>query len=108
MSWDVAFRLRGKRRQMIADVRHYAPPTRLDYLAISPSFALELTLELVQTMPGRSRLVIGLEVKPRSLPARLMVQSAKLGRKRLDRKFEERVAKFARELEDRARAAGVA
>lgn len=108
MSWDIAFRMRGRRRQMIADVRHYEVPARLDYFAVSPSFEMLLTLNLGQISPGRCRLVIGLEVKPRSLPARLMVQSAKLGRKRLDRRFEDRVAKFAREIEDRARAAGVA
>jgi hypothetical protein len=102
MSWDIGFRMRGKRRQIITDIRRYDRPKLLEYAGASTSFEMLLELQLTQVAPGRTRLQAGFEVKPRTLAGRLMVQSAKIGRKRLERKYAERIATFGREIERRA------
>ncbi|MDV7270329.1 SRPBCC family protein [Thioclava sp. A2] len=107
MSWDVAFRLRGKERQVVVDVRRFERSSALEFAGTSSSFELRLTLTVVAVAPGRARLQVELEVKPRTLAARLMIQSAKIGRKTLDRKFDDRVATFGTEIERRAAQARV-
>lgn len=102
MSWDIGFRMRGKRRQIIADIRRFDPPKLVEYSGASPSFEMLLEFQIVQLAPGRSRLQASFDVKPRTLSGRLMVQSAKLGRKRLERKYADRIATFGREIERRA------
>lgn len=102
MSWDVGFRMRGRMRQVIVDVTRYDPPARIDYAGTSTSFELTLVLEQTELSKSRTRLLTTLEVKPRTLGARLMLQSARLGRANLDRRFEDRVKAMLREIETRA------
>ncbi len=106
MSWDIGFRFRGKPRQILADLRRFERPEALDYAGESSSFAMVLELRMVALSRSRTRLVAALEVKPRTLGARLMIQSAKLGRSNLERKFAERVKLFARALEMKGAAQG--
>ncbi len=106
MSWDIGFRLRGRPRQMIADIRRHERPERLDYEGTSQGFQLMLTLELMALSKTRTRLNTGLELRARTLGARLLLQSAKLGRAKLERRYDERVKTFLREIETRAAAQG--
>ncbi len=102
MSWDVGFKLRGRARQVIVDITHFAPPARIDYAGTSSSFHLTLVLEQTELSKTRTRLSTTLEVKPRTLGARLMLQSARLGRPNLERRFDERVKALLREIEAHA------
>lgn len=102
MSWDIGFKLRGRPRQLIADIRRYERPQELDYEGTSQGFQLMLTLALMELSKSRTRLTTGLELRPRTLGARLLLQSAKLGRASLDRRFDARVEAFARDIETRA------
>ncbi|PTV95574.1 hypothetical protein C8J27_104212 [Rhodobacter aestuarii] len=102
MSWDVGFMLRGRARQMIVDVTRFEPAALVDYAGTSSSFELTLSLGFTTLAPNRTRLTTGLEVRPRTLGARLLLQSARLGRANLDRRYDERIKSFLRELETRA------
>jgi hypothetical protein len=62
-----------------------------------------MKVELVALSRGRTRLSVELELKPRSISARLLVQSLKLARANLNKKFHLRMADYARELEDRSK-----
>lgn len=108
MSWDVAFMMRSKPRQVIIDLRRFTRPESFEYAGTSGSFEMLLGLDLTPISPSRTRLQIGFEVKPRSLGGRLMIQSAKLGRSNLNKRFVDRVRAYALDIEDRARRAGVA
>ncbi len=102
LSWDVGFRLRGKPRQMIVDVARYEAPVRIDYSGTSSGFEVTLVLEFAALAPRRSRMSTLLEIKPRTLGGRLLLQSARLGRANLDRRYDERIKSFLRDLESRA------
>lgn len=101
LKWDVEFVFRGKPRAIAAEVTRYERPDRLDYQGVSHSFDLTLDVSLVALTRTRTRMQVGLEVKPRTLGARLMVQSAKLGRSNLEARFARRIAAFARMIEKR-------
>lgn len=99
MSWEVGFRFRGKQRQVLTDIRRYEEPEFLEYAGVSNSFEAGLEFVLTELSKTRTRLQIGLDVRPRSLGARLMIQSAKLGKGNLERRFQERVQQFAEDIE---------
>lgn len=101
LKWEIGFAFRGKPRVIEAEVARYDRPDRLEYQGTSHSFLLHLDISLVALTRTRTRMQIGLEVKPRTLGARLMVQSAKLGRSGLDARFAKRIAAFARTIEAR-------
>ena len=103
MSWDVGFRLRGKPRQMIVDVTRFEAPARIDYSGTSAGFEVTLVLEFIALAPRRSRMSTLFEIKPRTLGGRLLLQSARLGRANLDRRYDERIKSFLRDLESRHR-----
>lgn len=105
MSWDIGFRFRGKPRTLILDLTRYERPECLEFTGESGSFNLVATVTVVALSPKRCRIIAELELRPRSLGARLMLQSARLGKGALTRKFAERVQLLARELEARAQKA---
>ena len=50
----------------------------------------------------RSRLIFETEIRPRNMKARLMLQTAKLAKPQLDRKFDRRIAEFISDLQQAA------
>ena len=102
LSWEIGFRFRGRERQMITALETFQRPEALVYVGTSSSFEARLEMLVTELSRTRTRMLTALEVKPRTLGARLMVQSAKLGKGNLDRRFDERVGHFARDLERQA------
>lgn len=103
-SWQAGFRWRGRQRRLLVDLVAYDPPARLGFLAESQAYQISLGLGLQDLARGRSRLLVELEVRPRSLAARIMLQSLKLGKARLQARFEQRLRLGADLLEERWRA----
>ncbi len=50
---------------------------------------------------SRTRIMVALELKPQNLSARLLVQSLKLAKNSLTKKFKKRVGDYAKDMEDR-------
>ena len=74
-------------------------PEDLRVIAASNGIDAKLSLELLELSQMHTRLKIGLDLRPRNLQARLLIQSLKFAKGNLDRKFSERVASFARDVE---------
>lgn len=100
-SWAASFALRGKERTARVELTRYAPPTEMVFESTSGGLFTTLDLELVALAPKRTRISVDFEIKPRTLPARLFVQSMKLAKSNLTKRFKLRVAEYARDLEDR-------
>ena len=64
-----------------------------------------MTIDLTALTPNRTRMNVQARLAPRTLSARLLVQSLKLAKARMTRKFSVRVAQFAKTIEGRARKA---
>lgn len=106
MTWDVAFSLRGKRRQMTLVTTDFDKPNRIKVDATSPSLSSVFEMELVALSRGRTRVAVELDLKPKNLSARLLVQSLKLAKANLTKKFKLRVAEYSKEMEERYQKVG--
>ena len=62
-----------------------------------------MTLDLVALSQQRTRMAIVLNLKPKTLSARLLIQSMKLAKANLTKRFKLKVAAYAKSLEDRHR-----
>jgi carbon monoxide dehydrogenase subunit G len=103
MSWSASFVARGRQRQLDIQMTEYDPPNSMRFHSMAQGLETDMKVELVALSRGRTRLSVELELKPRSISARLLVQSLKLARANLNKKFHLRMADYARELEDRSK-----
>jgi uncharacterized protein YndB with AHSA1/START domain len=95
MGWTGRVPFRGKPRQVTLQIAAITPPNGLHMTGFTQNLGLTMTFEVIALARSQSRLQVGVEVKPKTLTARLMIQSAKLGKSGLDRKFRKRVEDFA-------------
>jgi len=103
MGWTAAFMARGRMRQLDIRMTAFEPQHALRFHSVAQGLESELKIDLVALSRGRTRLSINLELKPRTISARLLVQSLKLARTNLNKKFHLRMADYARELEERTK-----
>ncbi len=105
MCWDGAFRFRGRKRVLSGELVDFSAPDgyAVDLESVNLSGMFEL--ELVPLSKTRTRVALRVEIKPKSLSGRLMVQSMKLGKARLSRRFKIASSEFAKSIEDNLAAA---
>ena len=60
-----------------------------------------MTTELVALSKNRTRIMLSFDIKPLNPSARLLVQSLKLAKTSLTKKFKLRAAEYAKTLEER-------
>jgi hypothetical protein len=60
-----------------------------------------MTVDLVELSRARTRLQVGIEMKAVTMTSKLLLQSMKLAKASLDRKFAKRIGDFAQEIEQR-------
>lgn len=101
MQWDVRFNWRGRPRDVQLTLSEYEPPRTLlvSYGARSVEGAFHL--ELLALSRTRTRINVGFEVKPLNLSARLLVQSLRLAKSTLSKRFKLGFAEYAKTLETR-------
>ena len=100
-SWETEFRLRGKPRQISVQMAECDPPSLMRFEAASKGMNGITTIELLALSQRRTRLSVDMSLSAKSLPARLLLQSLRLGQSRFRRQFQLRLTEFARELEQR-------
>lgn len=101
MAWRAAFEMRGKPRQLDLEMVRFEAPNEIWLEGTSPGMLSTTRFELMALSRSRTRVHVALEVKPVTLSARLLVQSLKLAKSSLSQKFKQRVADYARGMEDR-------
>jgi carbon monoxide dehydrogenase subunit G len=101
MVWNAVFNLRGKRRQVEIEMISFDKPDEMVFECRSQGLMTLLNVELVALSKNRTRLMISFDIKPLNLSARLLVQSLKLAKTSLTKKFKLGVAEFAKTLEER-------
>jgi len=102
-AWDVAFKFRGKDRKMTAKITQIDTPTVLQIDTVATGLGGVSLVELVALSRNRTRIAVTVELSPKSLSARLLLQSLKLAKSNLTRRFKMRVTEFAEDVEDRHR-----
>lgn len=98
-AWQVAFKFRGKDRKMKATIAQMDVPTVLQIDTAANGITGESLIELVALSRNRTRLSVTMDLSPQSLTARLLLQSLKLAKNNLTRKFKMRITDFAEDVE---------
>ncbi len=101
LTWAAVFDLRGRRRELEIEMVAFDKPNEMMLESTSPGLIGQMSFELVALSRNRTRILVELEVKPINLSARLLVQSLKLAKASLTKKYKKRVAEYARGMEDR-------
>lgn len=101
MAWRLRFSWRGKMRKADLALADLEPPHRLAMTGEGANLGGRLDIELIEMSPRRTRMTVAIELKPRTLTARLFLQSLKLAKARLVKKLKARTAQFAAEVERR-------
>ena len=104
MAWTARFDYRGKSRKADLTLSEMVEPSHLGFSLLSDAIEIVSRVELIEMSAKRTRIIVDSEIKPRSLGARLFLQSLRLARARIDRKFDQRAAQLAGEIEARYRA----
>ncbi|MDN5567285.1 MAG: hypothetical protein L0G27_00795 [Paracoccus sp. (in: a-proteobacteria)] len=98
MGWNVGFDWRGRPRDLRLAVTRFDRPEQMTMSGRSNALDLMMNATVVALSRIKSRLIFEAEVKPRNMKARLMLQTAKLGKGQLDRRFERRVEEFVNQM----------
>lgn len=104
MEWDTAFDLRGKRRKMRLHVTRCDAPNTVEVSGLSKNISGLMNVDLVALSRARTRINVEVSISPKTLSARLFLQSMKLARANMAKQFRARIASLADDIEDKFRA----
>ena len=103
MTWDTQFRYRNKDRRLTIRLDAISPVSSMALTGKSAPVDGMLHIDVLDLAAKRCRIELRLEVRPKTIAARIYVQSLRLVRSRVERGFAQRVAQLAAEIEDRFR-----
>lgn len=98
MGWLFGFDWRGRPRSLRLEVTRFDRPEHLCLAGTSDALDIAMDATVIALSRTRSRLIFEAELRPRNMRARLMLQTAKLAKPQLDRKFERRLGEFLSDL----------
>lgn len=101
MCWKIKGRFRGKDRDLELTLDSYAPPGTLSYICKTKSLIAVVKFDVTRLSHTETRLRATVDIQARGLSARVALQSAKLAKKTLDRKFDTRMRDFANNIGDK-------
>ncbi|MEJ6404464.1 SRPBCC family protein [Yoonia sp. 2307UL14-13] len=105
-AWDIGFKFRGRDRRMHSTIAEIDPPNQYIILTVSEGMTITGSVDLVALSPGRTRVAVAFDLRAKTLTARLLLQSMKLAKTKLNKRFKARVLEFAEDIEDDYRKAG--
>ena len=103
-TWQGRATFNGKTRDATVTVLELTVPERLVVEGGTEGMNITVEVTVEALSPRSSRLTVTSEAKARTLAARLMLQSAKLARQAMAKRYKGRVAAFAEGIEKSAKA----
>jgi hypothetical protein len=103
MAWKAGFDFRGRERRAELKLTGFEAPNGMTFLVHSSGLDVDLVVELVAMSRSRTRMNVAFDATPNTIPARLMLQSLKLARANVVKRFRHRVGDFAADIEERCR-----
>lgn len=101
MEWRIHFPWRARRREVTLRLTRMEAPAHLAMQFESAMFHGTTAIDIFEMSTKRCRIHVVAEIKPQTLPARLMLQSLRLARQKVERRFDHRIAALANEIESR-------
>lgn len=105
-AWDVRFFFRGRQRRVSSTISTFDPPKCLGIEGQSTGYEFVLVARLVPMSLSQTRLAVDLNILPRNFGSRLLLNTLKLGKSRLEARLALRLEEFAALLRQRVRARG--
>lgn len=102
-SWQTQFDYRGRLRKMTIRIEKLTEPTQMVLSAESAPVSAMVRVDVIDLAAKRTRIEVRIEIKPKTLAARLFLQTLRLTRSRVDRRFAQTIAHLASEIEGRLR-----
>lgn len=101
MTWLARFRYKSRDRKMDLRLDRLDAPGHLVFTALSRLVDGEMVVDLIELGQKRTRVHVSLDLKPKTLTAKLYVQSLRLARSRVEKGFGQRIAQMTTEIEER-------
>ena len=103
LSWTIKFAYRGKERRLALQLTNLEHPTMMGFSGVGASLDGMAGIDLMELASRRTRLSVTLNLRPRTIGARVVLQSLRLARQRLNRRFSDRIVQLCTEIETRYR-----
>lgn len=101
MMWDATFEMRKKKRDLRIEMVTFEEPTEMAMACQSKGLSGTMSIDLIAMSKTRTRINVVIDMKPLNLSARLLIQSLKLAKASLTKRYKLRVAEYAKGMEDR-------
>ena len=100
-AWQMRGHYKGKPRKVLIVIEELVQDQRIGLSLDSPSIDGTARLEVMVLSPRRSRLRVDLEIKPKTLAARLVVNTMRLAKGRVQARFEKGLGQLGSRIKDR-------
>lgn len=97
-TWEIDFTYRGKPRKVKAEITRWTPPEQLQISGQSGGLDSLSTVDVVALSRNQTRVNVVVALMPRSMTARLLVQSLKLARGSVTSRLQKRLADMGGEV----------
>ncbi len=98
--WDIAFTFRGRQREVQAELTRLDPNQTIEIEIHSDGLTAITHVELVALSATRTRVLASFDMRAKTLTARLLLQSLKLAKTKVTKRFKARVLDYAENIED--------
>ncbi len=99
MCWHFSGELRGKNREIDIELEEYSQPKEIKLNFVSAGIGAVAVFHVMALTKNQTRMKVTVDMKARSISARLVMQSAKLAKNSLKRKFNHKVWTYANYIE---------
>lgn len=101
-TWHSQLTYRGRKRDVTSELTAFDAPERMVVDIRSRGVQGDFSVQLIPLSPRRTRMMVQLELKPKTLGVRVFLQSLRLAKSSMNKRFKRAVADFARDLEGQA------
>ena len=98
MAWKARFEMRGRSREARVELMHLDRPNTMRFDAIGKGVDGSFFIDLLPLSPRSTRISVVLDIEPKTLSARLLIQSMKLAKTNRTKRFRKKVREFAKTL----------
>lgn len=98
MAWKARFEMRGRSREARVELMHLDRPNTMRFDAIGKGVDGSFFIDLLPLSQRSTRISVVLDIEPKTLSARLLIQSMKLAKTNLTKRFRKKVREFAKTL----------
>lgn len=98
--WDIAFEFRGRARQVEAELKTLDPEQAIEIESQSDGLLAVTQIDLVALSATRTRVLVSFDMRAKTLTARLLLQSLKLAKAKMTKRFKARVLDYVETVED--------